>query len=152
MREAHAGGARQARAKAHENDQNFEGAVTDLRAALALTSGEKAAQLEQALRSAQELQRRWQCVDPSDRKAWQDNQCGHPGRPESGRDHNKVLELPANLDQLPQKDQCSWVTRQYRKLARTWHPDRYKGSKARAERKMRECSEAKAVLIKRHRC
>ena len=44
------------------------------------------------------------------------------------------------------------VTRQYRKLARKWHPDRYKGLKVRAERKMRECSEAKEVLVKQMGC
>ena len=63
-----------------------------------------------------------------------------------------MLELPANLEQLKREDQCGWVTRQYRKLARKWHPDRYKGLKVRAERKMRECSEAKEVLVKQMGC
>ena len=63
-----------------------------------------------------------------------------------------MLELPANLDQLKKPDQCGWVTRQYRKLARMWHPDRYKGLKSRAERKMRECSEAKEILIRQLQC
>ena len=40
----------------------------------------------------------------------------------------------------------------FRKLARVWHPDRYKGVKARAERKMRECAEAKEVLVRQLRC
>ena len=48
--------------------------------------------------------------------------------------------------------QCTWVNKQYRKLARVWHPDRYKGVKARAERKMRECAEAKEVLSKQLSC
>ncbi|EOD17135.1 hypothetical protein EMIHUDRAFT_244383 [Emiliania huxleyi CCMP1516] len=124
------------------------------------------------LSHALDRQRRWQCVDPSDRKAWQDNRCGHPGDPKSGRDHRAVLELPANLDQLAPEAQCGWVNRQYRvaasqetrgpteprsahafrKLARVWHPDRYKGVKARAERKMRECAEAKEVLVRQLRC
>ena len=42
-----------------------------------------------------------------------------------------VLELPANLNDLKREAQCGWITRQYRKLARVWHPDRYKGLKAR---------------------
>jgi len=143
----------EARAEAHANDQNYDDAVSDLRAALEKAGeGEKAAELEQRLAQAQDQQRRWRCVDSTDRKAWQDNRCGPPHQPNSGRDHRQVLELPANLDQLKREDQCGWVTRQYRKLARTWHPDRYKGLKVRAERKMRECSEAKEVLIKQMGC
>ena len=51
------------------------------------------------------------------------------------------------------------VKEAYRKLAKRWHPDRYKGGgkradmdKARAERKMRECAEAKEVLAKQLQC
>ena len=143
----------EARAVAHENDKNYDDAVADLRAALeqAGEGTEKANELRQGLQRVQELQRKWSCIDPTDRQAWQQNRCG-PFRPENGRDHKVVLELPANLDQLKREDQCGWVTRQYRKLARKWHPDRYKGLKVRAERKMRECSEAKEVLVKQLRC
>ena len=142
----------EARASAHENDKNFDDAVSDLRAALdKAPSGEKAQELQQRLNQALDRQRKWQCVDPTDRKAWQDNRCGPP-RADMGRDHRAVLELPANLDQLKKPDQCGWVTRQYRKLARMWHPDRYKGLKSRAERKMRECSEAKEILIRQLQC
>ena len=143
----------EARAVAHENDKNYDDAVADLRAALeqAGEGTEKANELRQGVQRVQELQRKWSCIDPTDRQAWQQNRCG-PLRPENGRDHKVVLELPANLDQLKREDQCGWVTRQYRKLARKWHPDRYKGLKARAERKMRECSEAKEVLVKQLRC
>ena len=153
-----------ARAQAHEADKNFDAAVADLRAAIELAGGagsqsEAAQELEQALRRALDLQRRWQCVDPADRQAWQQNRCGHPADPNSGRDHRAVLELPANLGDLPREDQCSWVSKQYRKLAKRWHPDRYKGGgkradmdKARAERKMRECAEAKEVLAKQLQC
>jgi tetratricopeptide (TPR) repeat protein len=153
-----------ARAQAHEADKNFDAAVADLRAAIELAGGagsqnEAAQELEQSLRRALDLQRRWQCVDPADHQAWQQNRCGHPGDPNSGRDHRAVLELPSNLGDLPREDQCSWVSKQYRKLAKRWHPDRYKGGgkradmdKARAERKMRECAEAKEVLAKQLQC
>ena len=105
----------EARASAHEHDKNFNSAVADLRAALdKAPAGEKAQELQQRLSHALDRQRRWQCVDPSDRKAWQDNRCGHPGDPKSGRDHRAVLELPANLDQLAPEAQCGWVNRQYR--------------------------------------
>lgn len=146
----------EARAAAHENDKNFDGAVNDIRAALELAGGEKASELQRTLARVQDLQRRWRCVDPADQKAWQDNRCG-AFHPQNGRDHRAVLELPTNLDDLKREDQCGWVTRQYRKLAKTWHPDRYKGGgrglgKPRAERKMRECTEAKEVLSKQLRC
>ena len=147
----------EARAVAHEADQNFDEAVADLRAASELSSGpgapkEAAQALEGNLRRVLELQRKWRCIDPSDQKAWHDNRCGHAGDPNSGRNHRSVLELPANLGDLKPEDQCSWVIKQYRKLAKQWHPDRYKGLKARAERKMRECSEAKEVLFKQLTC
>ena len=142
----------EARAEAHQNDKNYDDAVSDLRAAIELAGqGNKAQELHQKLGQAQDLARRWKCIDPGDQKAWQDNRCGHP-RSENGRDHRAVLELPANLDQLKPDAQCGWVTKQYRKLARVWHPDRYKGLKARAERKMRECAEAKEVLTRQLRC
>jgi len=147
----------EARAQAHEADHNYDEAVVDLRGALELAGGagsgsEAAEKLDGTLTRVLDLQRRWRCVDPGDQKAWHDNRCGHPSRPESGRDHRSVLELPANLDELPKDDQCGWVSKQYRKLAKQWHPDRYKGVKARAERKMRECAEAKEVLIKQMGC
>jgi len=142
----------EARAEAFERDQAYDEAVADLRAALDLgQEGDRAAQLQNSLRRMQDLQRRWRCVDPSDHKVWQENRCGHP-RPENGRDHRTALELPTNLGELKQEAQCGWVTRQYRKLAKKWHPDRYKGSKERAQRKMRECIEAKEILSKQLRC
>ena len=182
--------------------------VADAKAALQLAGGEKASELESSLQRLLDLQRRWKCVDSNDQNAWQQNRCGNPHDPNSGRDHKAalerytrhvytllfggvrashstrytshiirltphatrhtphgthsstahgtplqaVLELPTNLDELKREDQCSWVSKQYRKLARVWHPDRYKGDKARAERKMRECADAKEILTKRLRC
>jgi tetratricopeptide (TPR) repeat protein len=155
-----------ARAQAHEADKNYDAAVVALRAALELvgqgTQGEAAQALEASLRRVLDLQRRWACVDPEDRPSWQQNRCGNPHDPAAGRDHRAVLELPANLGDLPRDDQCSWVSKQYRKLAKRWHPDRYRGGgrggsrsatdKVRAERKMRECAEAKEVLSKQLSC
>ena len=147
----------EARAQAHEADQNFDDALVDVRAALELAGGagsgsEAARKLEETMGRLQGQQRRWRCVDPGDQKAWHDNRCGNPRDPSSGRDHHAVLELPANLADLKREDQCGWVSKQYRKLAKKWHPDRYKGVKARAERKMRETAEAKEVLTRRLSC
>ena len=74
-------------------DNNYDDAVSDLREALAHSSGDKQQEIQGKLHQAQEAQRKWRCVDPSDRKTWQDNRCGHPN-PQNGRDHKAVLELP----------------------------------------------------------
>lgn len=140
-----------ARAEAHERDKNFDDAVTDVRAALGMAGGEHEMELQQRLQRLQESQRRWRCIDPEDHASWRSNQCGQHSW-DNTRDHHAVLDLPPNLNELKREGQCSWVTKQYRKLARVWHPDRYKGNKARAERKMRECAEAKEMLVKRYRC
>jgi len=68
------------------------------------------------------------------------------------RDHLATLELPANLDQLSPEKQCIWVKKQHRKLARKWHPDKYRGNPERGSRKMREVSESKKVLSDRFKC
>ena len=57
-------------------DFNYDDAVTDLRAALGASSGEKQQEVQKKLNEAQEAQRKWRCVDPTDRKTWQDNRCG----------------------------------------------------------------------------
>lgn len=141
----------EARAEAHMNDKNYDDAVTDLRDALEKASGDKQQGLQTKLNEAENQKRKWRCVDPSDRKTWQDNRCGHPN-PQNGRDHNAVLELPANLGELPKDKQCDWIKKQYKKLARKWHPDKYKGKKERAGRKMNECAEAKEILTARAGC
>ena len=57
---------------------------------------------------------------------------------ETQRDHAAVLELPSNLEQLaPEKRTIvRWLKRQHKKLARKWHPDKARGNKERAARKM----------------
>ena len=68
------------------------------------------------------------------------------------RDHLATLELPTNLGQLSPVKQCTWVKKQHRKLARKWHPDKYRGNKERAARKMSEVTEAKVELSRRFGC
>ena len=62
-------------------DFNYDDAVTDLRAALGASSGEKQQEVQKKLNEAQEAQRKWRCGDPTDRKTWQDNRCGMVRRP-----------------------------------------------------------------------
>eukprot|EP01051_Picozoa_sp_SAG22_P005616 SAG22_NODE_338_length_12038_cov_24.655583_3_plen_77_part_00 len=33
-------------------------------------------ELQKKLQEAENLKRKWRCVDPSDTKTWQDNRCG----------------------------------------------------------------------------
>lgn len=115
-----------ARGEANMNDKNFADAVADFREAAQHSGSNNEEDVEQKLREAQQAQEEW---DDQDR-----------------RDHAAVLGLPVNLDELAQDKQCTWLKKQYKKMARRWHPDKYKGNKKRAERKMREMSEAKEVL------
>lgn len=119
------------RALVHTNDNNHDDAVADLRAATELLhGGERRQALEAKLREAQFAQRNW------------NNQ----------RDHRLVLKLPINLRELSADEQCTWVKRQYKMLAKKWHPDKAKGDKDRAVRKMRETSDAKEHLSKELGC
>jgi len=68
------------------------------------------------------------------------------------RDYLTTLELPANLGQLSHEKQCSWIKKQHRKLARKWHPDKYRGNRDRGSRKMSDVSEAKQALSDRYKC
>ena len=143
--------ARLARAEAYMKDLNYDDAVTDLRSALEHAGGELQQEIQNKLNDAQNQKRKWRCVDPSDRKVWQENRCGHPN-PQNGRDHRAVLELPANLNEIKQDKQCDWIKKQYKKLARKWHPDKAKGNKIRAARKMNDVAEANEILNKQLNC
>lgn len=114
------------RARAHLNDDNADAAVSDLRQALALVEGRQTEENEvnTLLREATHAARMWK----------------------ERRDQAAVLKLPANLRELPREKQCTWVKKQYKSLAKKWHPDKYRGDKKRAERKMREVVEAKESL------
>ena len=68
------------------------------------------------------------------------------------RDHAAVLELPTNLGQLSQEKRCDWLRKQHKKMARKWHPDKAKGNKDRAARKMNEVTEAKKALAPMFGC
>jgi DnaJ homolog subfamily C member 3 len=131
-----------ARSEVLSNDNDFSEASRDLNQALqlaeqALISSHRSLKSQELL---QDVRRRHQEAQHSLR-LWNER-----------RDHNTVLELPANLDQLSQEKKCSWIKKQHHKLARKWHPDKYKGNRERGSRKMREVSEAKKDLLERHRC
>ena len=54
------------------------------------------------------------------------------------------------ITRLP--DRQSFCTHVLGLVVRRWHPDKAKGDKARAARKMREVSEAKEALTEQLRC
>lgn len=136
-----------ARSEVLANDNDFAEASRDLQLALNIAEGGAAggqggpgAGGRGGSEKIQDLKRRQQQTQQQLRM-WNER-----------RDHNTVLELPANLDQLKQDKKCSWIKKQHNKLARKWHPDKYKGKRERGSRKMMEVSEAKKALLERHHC
>lgn len=81
-----------------------------------------------------------------DKEQWEDPEKGDQMK------FHKVLELPSNIGELDHQARCTWLKKMYKKMAMKWHPDKARGSKKRAERKMRESAEAKEALVKRWRC
>lgn len=116
------------RAAAHMLDKNFDEAVRDLRQCMELVG--ESQELNQRLHEAMHAKRQWS----------------------EHRNHREVLELPVNLHQLPREKQCNYVKKAHKALARKWHPDKAKGNKERASRKMNEVSEAKEKLVAELQC
>lgn len=77
---------------------------------------------------------------------------GYPdGRPPE-RDHEKILQLPKKLKRRSKEGKCAWLKENFKRLARHYHPDKYKGSKKRAERKFKEVKEAKEYISRQWDC
>ena len=124
----------EARAIAHDKDRNYDEAVSDIRAAIELTSKlgvsrDKVQALETKLREAQEAESKWNRL--------------------RDRDHVAVLDLPENIDEVKDmKRKCQWLKKAYRKMTVKWHPDRTKetNNQKRAGRKFDEINKAYEVL------
>ena len=128
-----------ARAKAHMADANYDEAVRDYRDAaeqMDKSGGGGTAhatlrqEVESEMRSAKHEAHMWK----------------------ERRDHAKVLEMPVNIGEVSQKSRCSWLKKQYKKMAKRWHPDKVIGCRKRAARKMTEVSDAKQELSKQWGC
>lgn len=133
-----------ARAAALERDDAYDDATRDWRTAVENSGGERADperlswtddagdafDLRRRLHDCRRLEDQW----------------------EKRRDHGRVLDLPANVDQLRKESKCKWLKKQHKKLARRWHPDKARGDPKRAARKMGEVSEAKEALSKAYGC
>jgi len=122
------------RGKALRKDNNVDEAIADFRNALEkMGEGEARNEVENLLQEAQNTKHEWD-QDHNDQR------------------HKVALDLPPNLNELPQKNQCQWLKKQYRKMSLKWHPDKAKGDKKRAERKMRGVAEAKDFMVKHLNC
>ena len=133
----------EARARAHFNDENYGESMKDYEQAIELqrqTPGQQ--------RGTPEASERRNELHSKLHEA-QNKQRMHS---EERRDHAKVLELPVNIHEVNLKSKCSWLKKQHKKLAKKWHPDKHRGDKRRAARKMDEISAAKEALVKQWRC
>ena len=119
------------RGKALMKDNNVDEAVSDLRTAAGLISqGKLHEEINEILYEAENKKREWDSEHGGDQR------------------HIIALDLPPNLNELPHDNQCRWLKKQYRKMSLKWHPDKAKGSKKRAERKMRDVADAKEFMVK----
>jgi tetratricopeptide (TPR) repeat protein len=133
----------EARARAHFNDENFGEAVRDYQEAI-----EWQGKTGAAARGTQEGNEKRNALNGK----LHESQNKVRMHSEERRDHAKILELPVNIHEVNQQSKCGWLKKQHKKLAKKWHPDKNKGDKRRAARKMDEISAAKAALIKQWGC
>jgi tetratricopeptide (TPR) repeat protein len=133
----------ESRARAHFNDENYGESVKDYNTAI-----EHQGKTGAAARGTPEGSEKRNALHSKLHEA-QNKVRAHS---EERRDHAKVLELPVNIHEVNQQSKCSWLKKQHKKLAKKWHPDKHKGDKRRAARKMDEISDAKKVLVKQWGC
>jgi len=143
-----------ARAEALMLDMDYDEAVQDLRAAIELIPVDdvdptEKRELEHKLRSTMHQQDLWN----GGQKDHQYNEhTGYPdGRPPQ-RDHAKILQLPVDLEERGKDIKCAWLKKQFKTLARKYHPDKYHGNKKRGGRKFKEVKEAKEIISKAWGC
>ena len=122
------------RAEALTTDHDYDEATRDYRAALdaaqRTSDGELINSLNHAYHTAKQAETNW---------------AEH-------RDHSIVLQLPVNIAELDPKRRCMWIKKQYKAMAKKWHPDKARGDKNRASRKMSEVGDAKRALVEQYGC
>ena len=89
---------------------------------------------------------------PRSHDRWQAERKAKEWKNLDRRDHLVVLGLPVNLREVNRKSQCKHLKNASRKMALKWHPDKAKGDKKRAARKLNEIMEAKEHLKKEFGC
>ena len=135
-------------------DMDYDEAVQDFRAAFELVpedqeNMQEKRELHHKLQQTQRQQELWN----GGVKDYQFNEnTGYPdGRPPQ-RDHAKILQLPIDIEEQSKEIKCAWLKKQFKKLVRKYHPDKYKGNKKRAARKFKEVKEAKEIISKAWEC
>jgi len=124
-------------------DMDFDDAVQDFRAAFNLVPED-----QENMQEKRELNHKFQqTMRQQDR--WNGNE--NENRPPQ-RDHEKILQLPIDLDQRSKEIKCAWLKKQFKTLVRKYHPDKYKGNKKRGSRKFKEVKEAKEIISKHWEC
>jgi len=138
------------RAEANMLDDSYDDAVNDYRSAMELAGGgEDKRELQMELNKASRQRDSW---NGGQKDHYYNEHNGFPdGRPPE-RDNIKILGLPVNLAEHPGEVACSWVRKQYKQLARKYHPDKYKGNVKRAQRKFDEIAAAKKILEEQWKC
>jgi len=121
------------RGRALLKDNDVDDAITDLKQAVNMMGNRADQEAQELLHQAENTKREWE--------------RGH-----KDQRHRIALDLPPNINELPQQNQCQWLKKQYRKMSLKWHPDKAKGSKKRAERKMIATADAKVFMVNRLGC
>ena len=135
-------------------DMDYDEAVQDFRAAFELVPEDQEhmqekRELQYKLQQTQKQQELWNGGVKDFRY---NEETGYPdGRPPQ-RDHAKILQLPIDLEEQSKEIKCAWLKKQFKKLVRKYHPDKYKGNKKRAARKFKEVKEAKEIISKAWQC
>jgi hypothetical protein len=94
------------RGKASLKDNNVDDAVSDFKQAVEKFSPGQAQQdCHNLLQEAEHKKREWDDEHNDQRQ-------------------KIALDLPPNLEELDQQNQCKWLKKQYRKMSLKWHPDK----------------------------
>jgi len=133
------------RADALVQDMDYDEAVSDYRSAFDLVSegSEEKRELHMKLQQAMRQQEDW---NGGKKDHFYNEHRGFPDGKPPERDYIKILQLPVNLEEHSKEIKCSWVKKQFKKLVRKFHPDKYKGNKKRAARKFKEVTDSKSHL------
>jgi len=132
------------RAEANSRDESWDDAVADLEVAVAKVNSQE---IHVKLREAKHQQSQWNKSEVQHNRRREEVGHFYVHRP-----HKKILDLPDNIDELDKEQKCKWLKKHYHKVSLRWHPDKVKGGKRRAERKIREASEAKELLQMQWEC
>lgn len=124
-------------------DMDYDDAVQDFRAAFNLVPED-----QENMQEKRELNHKFQQTMRR-QDLWNGNE--NENRPPQ-RDHEKILQLPIDLDQRSKEIKCAWLKKQFKALVRKYHPDKYKGNKKRGSRKFKEVKEAKEIISKIWEC